>query len=105
MKSQQKFNAKVTPARDPPAATSVGASSLATVHVQCLTSDHLRLLANPNRCTLVHIPVLHTAADMGNDTLKPGEVGLIFLGMLHSLDRRLAAGIQIIRLIYSESAE
>ena len=31
-------------------------------------------------------------------TLQPGETGLIFLGMLHSLDRRLPAGIRVTQL-------
>jgi hypothetical protein len=30
-----------------------------------------------------------------DQTLAPGETGLIFLGMLHSLDRRLPAGIRV----------
>jgi hypothetical protein len=30
-----------------------------------------------------------------NQTLEQGETGLIFLGMLHSLDRRLPAGIRV----------
>jgi hypothetical protein len=34
-------------------------------------------------------------AERINATLKVGEVGLLFLGMLHSLDRLLAADIQV----------
>jgi hypothetical protein len=30
-----------------------------------------------------------------DQTLEQGETGLIFLGMLHSLDRRLPAGIRV----------
>jgi hypothetical protein len=31
-----------------------------------------------------------------NDTLRPGEVGIIFLGMLHELERWLASDIQVV---------
>ncbi|MDO8540677.1 MAG: hypothetical protein Q7S40_09605 [Opitutaceae bacterium] len=41
-------------------------------------------------------------ADRINRTLGPGEVGLIFLGMLHSPDKWLAADIRVIRTIYPE---
>lgn len=41
-------------------------------------------------------------ADRINRTLGPGEVGLAFLGMLHSPDKWLAQDISIIRTIYPE---
>ena len=37
------------------------------------------------------------AAIMGTETLRPGETGLIFLGMLHSLAGRLPPDIEVIR--------
>ena len=39
-------------------------------------------------------------ADRINRTLGPGDVGLIFLGMLHSPDKWLAKDIRVIRTIY-----
>jgi hypothetical protein len=38
-----------------------------------------------------------------NDTLQVGETGLLFLGMLHSLDPHLPAGIRIRKLATEES--
>jgi len=43
-------------------------------------------------------------ADRINGTLGPEEVGLVFFGMLHSLDRWLATDIRLIRPIDPESA-
>ena len=37
-------------------------------------------------------------AERINDTLRPGETGLIFLGQLHSLAGRLAADIDVTQL-------
>jgi hypothetical protein len=40
-----------------------------------------------------------------NQTLQPGETGLVFLGMLHSLEGRLAPDIQLTRLSPSMQKE
>ena len=42
-------------------------------------------------------------AERINSTLHPGEIGLLFLGMLHSLDKWLAKDIQITRPIHPGS--
>ena len=49
--------------------------------------------ADPHRCIL-DLRDRYIAARI-DQTLEQGETGLIFLGMLHSLDRRLPAGIRV----------
>jgi hypothetical protein len=44
-----------------------------------------------------------TIGERINSTLRPGEIGLLFLGMLHSVDRWIAKDIQITRPIHPRS--
>jgi hypothetical protein len=37
-----------------------------------------------------------------NDTLRQGEIGLLFLGMLHALDQLLPTDMNVIRFVYPE---